>query len=313
VQGPKGEANPCAGCYPPGTLHSEIRAGADDWPERDPISRQCHLAGTQVFGVATGPDKHARVMTSPPMCVPSVFGRREHTGFDILYRIKHAMTHVKHDRARATLGAARDFGIADVDLDDLPIVDLLNGFKQRGFSITQTVLTIRDHAPVTNGSSKTLSMLYGRKAFPYHTDYAFLAVPPRFIILANESPYAFVRPTYVAWFSSLSRATVEILRGASWIVANKRGAFPISSTQLLQRERMFRWDATLLVPYNDAARESMMHVPKQLELAKHTVSWKQRSAIVIDNWYCAHARGNVVPTVDDAGRQLIRYEVWGHA
>jgi hypothetical protein len=222
------------------------------------------------------------------------------------------MTQPDQERACATvLAEARECGFASFDLDDLSCVALLGFLKRSGYLITQTVLTVKDQIKSTNKT--TLSGNYGRDKFPYHTDYSFVPLPPKLIILTNDSTYSFERATFIASIASLPEDTMVLLRNARWLLSSRNGAFLVSSAQLIRTEALFRWDLDFLAPHNQSARQGMKCIPAYLEQTRKEISWRQRSAIVINNWSCAHARGGMVSLSDDAVRCLVRYEVWNHA
>ena len=145
------------------------------------------------------------------------------------------------------------------------------------------------------------------------SDHAFMALPPKFIILSNESAHGFERGTFIASFAAIPGDKIALLRNARWLLSNRSGAFLISSFQLVGTAALFRWDADFLVPHNQSAQQCMACIPYFFMQAKKEISWEQRTAVLINNWECVHARGEKMSIADDAERRLIRYEVWGHA
>ena len=207
---------------------------------------------------------------------------------------------------------ARECGFASFDLERISIKAALDFLKRNGLLITTTSLSIntstQHQSPVT-----TLSGLYGDGCFPYHSDYSFVVVPPRFIILTNESSRCFARRTFIATFESIPQDIITILQAAQWLLTSRHGAFLLSSIQLTSLGTIFRWDTDFLTPYNQAARQSILFLPSYFERVKDVFEWQQRSALLIDNWRCVHARGGMVSGDDDMIRHLNRYEVWTHA
>lgn len=203
-------------------------------------------------------------------------------------------------------------GFAPFHLNALPVETFLNSLKRRGYVVTQTILAVRDRNPPT--AKKTLSMAYGRGEFPFHTDYAFKPVPPRLIVLVNDSGLSFRRPTFVSSLADLPYNLRSLLRNARWLFRSKGGTFLISSIQPVAGKQLIRWDVDFLAPYNRSAHLSADHIPTHLASIRKEIFWEPRSAAVIDNWTSAHARGAAVADdCNDEGRTLIRYEVWNHA
>jgi hypothetical protein len=203
-------------------------------------------------------------------------------------------------------------GFAMFDLDDLPLSVLLNLLKRAGHTVSQTVITPKDRSP--QSQKKTLSGIYGKNAFPYHTDFAFKPTPPKFVVLANESDHHFDRPTFVSSLSDLPSDMTALLKDASWILRSRLSTFIVSSWQTVEDHILLKWDLDFLTPYNSSAQKSAGSIPPCLASQKKEVAWSPRSAVMINNWVCAHARGGATsaPSDDDA-RRLIRYEVWNHA
>ena len=207
------------------------------------------------------------------------------------------------------LATVQASGFAMFNLNGLSLVAFFKLLKRNGYSISQTVLTAKDQSPQLH--KKTLSGIYGRDAFPYHTDYAFKPTPPKFIVLANESSQCFERPTFVSSLSGLPPDMAILLKDSLWILKNRLGTFIVSSYQTAGDQLLLRWDLDFLMPYNDAARRSAESIPPYLAAKKKAVSWNRHSAVMIDNWICAHARA--AAPLDDEPRRLVRYEVWNHA
>jgi hypothetical protein len=208
----------------------------------------------------------------------------------------------------------RGHGITSFLLNALPVATFLNGLKRDGHLVTQTILTVRDKGdPLT--AKKTLSMVYGRGEFPFHTDYAFKPVPPKFIVLVNDSDLSFRRPTFVSSLADLPSSLMRLLQNARWLFQSRDGALVISSIQPLYCGlRLIRWDVDFLAPYNRSAHLSADYIPTHLASVRKEIVWEPRSAVVIDNWALAHARGaTTTDELADEGRTLARYEVWNHA
>jgi hypothetical protein len=209
------------------------------------------------------------------------------------------------------LAETRERGFSSFNLNTVSIVAFLISLRQRGHLITKTVLTVKDQIQLT--AKITLSSNYGRNNFPYHTDYSFLPTPPKFVILANLSHNSFDRSTSISSLSALPPDLMVPMRRAQWLLRSRNGSFLISSAQPIGTEVLFRWDLDFLVPHNQSALDGMKCVPLHLEQTRKEILWTPRSAVMIDNWSCAHARGGMASLGDDMLRRLDRYEVWCHA
>lgn len=223
------------------------------------------------------------------------------------------MSQFDQDHYVATiLASVQTSGFTIFDLNGLSLTVLFDFFKREGHTISQTILTPKAQSP--DYHKKTLSGIYGKNAFPYHTDYAFKPTPPKFIVLANESNHHFERPTFVSLLVDLPSDLAVLLKASTWSLRSRAGTFIISSYQTVDDHLLLRWDLDFLTPYNDSARKSVEIIPPYLAAQKSQVFWCPRSAVMINNWICAHARGGATsaPEYDDT-RRLTRYEVWNHA
>jgi alpha-ketoglutarate-dependent taurine dioxygenase len=207
----------------------------------------------------------------------------------------------------------RRHGFAPFRLNALPVATFLNGLKRGGHLITQTILTVRDKGdPLT--AKKTLSMVHGRGEFPFHTDYAFRPVPPKLIVLVNDSDLSFRRPTFLSSLADLPSSLMSLLQNARWLLQSRNGTFVISSIQPVYGMQLIRWDVDFLAPFNRSAHLSADHIPMHLASVRKEIVWEPGSAVVIDNWALAHARGaTATDELVDEERTLVRYEVWNHA
>src|SRR4051794_20157633 len=126
-------------------------------------------------------------------------------------------------RVATILETVQTSGFAMFDLNCLSLAVLLSLFKRAGHTVSQTALALKDPTPQSH--KKTLSSIYGKNAFPYHTDYAFKPTPPRFIVLANESSHYFDRPTFISSLSALPSEMAVMLRDSSWVLRSRLGTF----------------------------------------------------------------------------------------
>lgn len=154
----------------------------------------------------------------------------------------------------------------------------------------------------------TLSSVHGRGPFPLHTDKAFVAEPPRFIILANPTDQEFTRPTLVLGVSQCPADFLENWHNSVWQVNAHIGQVSLKGRTTKQGVDMYRWDSDFLVPSNKAAQDALEGADELTPLCEQ-ISWVPRSAIIIDNWRVLHGRGGSDGN-DSTVRSLERLEVW---
>jgi alpha-ketoglutarate-dependent taurine dioxygenase len=159
----------------------------------------------------------------------------------------------------------------------------------------------------------TLSSRFGQNNFPFHTDFAFCPIPPRFIILLNETSRTFKSSTNISRFSSCSDDLKKQLMMSNWMHSRGVGEIQVAGRFWFQNRLINRWDTNALRPTNEHA-DALVR-PIDSALARHQIpcEWRPHSAILIDNWACAHSRDAIVDVEDRLNRELLRIEVWDYA
>lgn len=190
------------------------------------------------------------------------------------------------------------------------VLDLCAAMRRKSCTITSTPLSVLTE---TEAKNNTLSQRHGCSSFPFHTDYAFRAVPPRFILLWNATDTCFERRTYVSRFSSLSPDMIDLLRGCTFGLARFGERYLLNACFTLNGMSGWRWDQDFLVPENSKALQASREVGRALLERSEKFGWAPKSAIFIDNWRCSHARGPSPGNPSDRMRRLIRFEFWTHA
>ena len=151
------------------------------------------------------------------------------------------------------------------------------------------------------GSGRRYSDIYGRKRFPFHTDLAQWAVPPRYLLLRCVKGAAGVRTGVLDaghYISLFGRA------GAKRALFRSRN--PISSISsgsilpLLEDKggrEIFRWDPEFLLPANGFAAEVRDKIVKAelsfIQQAAYFSLLQPNDTLVIDNWRYLHCRTEV--------------------
>lgn len=190
------------------------------------------------------------------------------------------------------------------------VSELCAAMRRLGCAVTTTLLSVLTES---EAKSNSLSERHGRSSFPFHTDYAFRAIPPRFILLCNATDTYFERSTYVSPFSSLGPDLLDLLRGCTFGLVWLGERYLLNASFTLNGMSGWRWDQDFLAPENDHALRASKEVGPALLRKSEKVEWIPNSAIFIDNWRCSHARGPSPGNHCDSMRQLIRYEFWTHA
>ncbi|MCK1661271.1 hypothetical protein [Bradyrhizobium sp. 151] len=201
-------------------------------------------------------------------------------------------------------GALADGSVA-FSLGEIGDVALLRALRNFG-RVTQTELRVRSSL---GAAPNTYSSAYGRGAFPFHTDFAFRARPPRMVALMNPTQLQFERPTLVSDILDLPVETLSALQKSSWKLRTAGRSYFVWGFLPIGQNNAYRWDLQSLEPANEHARQCVKIVPEQLSGIQSTHEWLPNSGLLLDNWRVTHSRASA-PDVRTEKRTLIRYEVW---
>jgi hypothetical protein len=221
------------------------------------------------------------------------------------------MQQTHHQDVSAALADAYSNGFSRIDLHNIQLEAILARLKQDVGRLTITLLNV---LPRTKAKPKSLSIKYGDGGFPFHTDFAFRPRPPRFLLLVNEGPFFYSRQTALARIRDLPTTLRFSLGRSSWRLKTKSDDYVVSALIQTKKHEMWRVDFDFLVPEDEHAVLCKSALPSALETVKFSFSWQPKSALLIDNWQCAHARESLrADEVDEGVRKLTRFEVWQDA
>ena len=164
--------------------------------------------------------------------------------------------------------------------------------------------------PADHARTSSMTSRFGIRAFPFHTDGAFLRVPPRFTLLRCESDSVGQRPTFVLDSKKFLAPTLcERLVRHIWQVS-VRPSFYCSLLQ--QREDGFclRWDPNIIKAAHKAAQATTVEFTNAIESAASTaIIWQPSVTLVLDNWRVLHARADRPHGIEHEDRLLQRVYV----
>lgn len=180
-------------------------------------------------------------------------------------------------------------------------------FRRNSYRTTTTILEMKTSE---NARQFSLSKKHGTGGFPFHTDFAFRAIPPRFVVLCNLSDSTFTRTTRVCALKMLNGDFIELLKGSIWQLQTSRGRCLLNGEISLGSNKGFRWDTDFLYPDNDHALAAIKMALPIMQKSSIDLGWEPNSALLIDNWNCVHAR-SFGDDADD-NRKLLRIEAWGN-
>ena len=191
------------------------------------------------------------------------------------------------------------------DLEHLDAISLVGKPQALGSGPAVHALTPTDQDKAT---PNTYSGMFGRGAFPFHTDLAHWRRPPRYMLLRCEIGYADV-PTLVidgkdivakAGRDLISRALVQPRRPI-------RGKLPLLKLmQGVDGDDLIRWDEVFIKPASDNGKAGMAGFKGALEMSSpQAICMVSRGdTLILDNWRMLHARAPV--RSEHASRRIFR-------
>jgi alpha-ketoglutarate-dependent taurine dioxygenase len=164
--------------------------------------------------------------------------------------------------------------------------------SRRSGAIVDTLAPIKPHlAP-----PRSMSALHGEGAFPFHTDAAYLTLPPKYVLLRIVSNAECSRDTLLIDMNELGlpASLRRRLCNEVWLVNGGRGRFysPIINCDVIQGNAIVRYDLNCMRAITEQAEESGRSFNGFLMNAPYKAySWIHDQVLVIDNWRMLHARG----------------------
>jgi alpha-ketoglutarate-dependent taurine dioxygenase len=174
---------------------------------------------------------------------------------------------------------------------------------------------VHDLSPRTRDetTSNTYSGLYGLGAFPYHTDLAHWANPPRYLLLRALIGYAEVPTMLVDSQQILAVVGERPLHRALMKPRRRRRRVATPLLRIYEtrgNDKLVRWDETFVRPVSDAGEIGTQLFAKALIHARSAEIKliKNGDSLIVDNWRMLHARGPVPDRCRDRTLQRVYME-----
>ena len=192
-----------------------------------------------------------------------------------------------------------------------PLVEIEKILPHAGIPNVQLLIPrSRERAPKNRYSGH-----YGLDAFPFHTDLAHWAVPPRYVLLRCLVGREDVETRILASAHIIDRLGEPLLRKAVLRLRSHRpGASGLlRALSCLREQKLFRWDSIFLEPMNDPA-ERLQHLMKSPALDGITRLCLQNrgDTLLLDNWRFLHSRSAVPLGCDRQIERAYLLEVKGN-
>ncbi len=147
-------------------------------------------------------------------------------------------------------------------------------------------LTARD-----DGLKGTYSEKFGKGKFPFHSDGAWLPIPPQYIVLCKTGVR--IRPTLLCSFNVLRSEINVDFYSAIFSVRHGYGRRPVPILSTASGKNVWRWDEMCMYPQNGAAKRIASTISHVFENSDELISidWSKFNVLIFNNWNLAHSRG----------------------
>lgn len=187
------------------------------------------------------------------------------------------------------LQLAKD-GVLQRDNHDVAsALELLNSIG----AVDSDRISILNPKSVEQSDPWSLSGVYGRESFPWHTDGAISRLPPRFVaLLALACDADSASTELLDVVNDLPDGLHRDIR--TWV---HRGAdrfgrvYTYRATETHSGERLYRWDERIFAPGSDRAREVSRLLSEVTP--SRTVTWQPGRLVIFNNWRFLHRRSAV--------------------
>jgi len=162
---------------------------------------------------------------------------------------------------------------------------------------------------------RSMSAVFGKGAFPFHTDLAHFSDPPRFVLIRAERVDGIARQTLLQDFRSLelTQTTRQLLAHGPFFIRGGHRPFLCAIADRVpgSAEEIVRYDGCCMTPASSSARRAELALTQKMSEAEPVrIEWYRGRTIVIDNWRVLHARAATPLGSDSEARVLERVLVW---
>jgi alpha-ketoglutarate-dependent taurine dioxygenase len=152
-------------------------------------------------------------------------------------------------------------------------------------------LTVTDARCAREG---TLSAVYGRGEFPFHTDTAFWPTPARYLIFrarGDTRRRTKIKP-FANFLSELGAAAANLAAKSVWVVKVPSINIYCSMQFRTSCGVGWRYDGRCMRPANRAARELDEMISLNGKDDGQYIDWHDGEAVIVSNWTTLHGRGS---------------------
>ncbi|KQM34025.1 TauD/TfdA family dioxygenase [Chryseobacterium sp. Leaf201] len=140
-------------------------------------------------------------------------------------------------------------------------------------------------------NQKSLSAKYGENDFPYHTDGAYLQIPPKYVIL--RSPKNIENCPTKLCIPHFSEFEIKKLMKDVLLVNGGRGRFYSTILEKIDKDFRLRFDLDCMRPALTEFDTSIKLINKLIkETVIEEIDWKENQCVIFNNWKLVHSRAD---------------------
>ena len=167
----------------------------------------------------------------------------------------------------------------------------------------------------TDAHPRSMSAVFGKGPFPFHTDLAHSSFPPRFVLLRAEQADDSGRQTVLHDLQRLPLTPTDrqlLAHGPFFVRGGRR---PFLSSILDQVPRLMttflRYDPCCMTPASPSGHDAVLLLKEKTSAVDPVrIEWLPGRTVVLDNWRVLHARTAPRLTRRRNTRILQRILVW---
>lgn len=146
------------------------------------------------------------------------------------------------------------------------------------------------------GRKNTLSSYFGLDLIPFHSDGAYLSMPPKFVILYYQGTCDSSNSTLLKDLTLLefSKPLELDLQRQLFTVRDKNKDFYTSIINVSNKRKFYRYNPICMKPTNDAAVEANRRFDQNLsKLPVISVPFSNNRLLIFNNWRYLHGRNQI--------------------
>lgn len=190
----------------------------------------------------------------------------------------------------------------------LPINKILDILELNSYNIN-----IKNNELFQNKKSNaklSLSKLFGDKEYPFHNDGVQYSIPPKFIVLQNNSVNLYKTKTLLIDGYKLSEIDKTLFYNSIFCIKGNNGfteRTPLLNTSKISNQKIFRYNPIIMKSIIGNKKDKVEDYIKNYS-EKIEIEWLPHSTLIINNWQFLHSRTKNLDL--NIKRELIRTEIY---